>query len=103
MSKRERGREGKEKIYEEEKEEEARGWGVMQAQSVTEIERFHEQGRERKGNTGREAESASSAGRREGTRGRRKREVDREEREKMMEPRNRLHRTASHPRSVRQT
>lgn len=79
--------------------------GVMQAQSVTEIERFHEQDREREGSTRREAESPSSAGRREETRGKRTREVEGEWEEggKMMEPRNRLRRTAFHPRCVQQT
>lgn len=47
----------------------------MQAQSVTERERIHEQDREREGDTGRKAESPGSAGRREEARGRRTREV----------------------------
>lgn len=79
----------------------------MQAQCVTEIERFHEQGREREGDTERKAEWPSSAGRREGN-GRKEDEREVEGRVgagggKMMEPRHRLHRTALHPRSVRQT
>lgn len=43
---------------------------------MTEIERFHEQDREREGDTGRKAVSPSSAGRQEKTRGRRTREVE---------------------------
>lgn len=81
------------------------GGGAMQAQSVTEIERFHEQGRERKGDTGRGrvAEFCRQ------TRGSERKEEERGRRraggggEKMMEPRSRLRRTALHPRSVRQT
>lgn len=87
-----------------------RRWGGgVQAQSVTETERFHEQGTEREGDAGREAESAIPAdrreeGREEGGRGRERSKESGRKGEKMMEPRNRLGRTAAfHPRSVRQT